>query len=123
MRVLALDTSTPATSCALLDDEREVHLLPGSRLASIYERESVREGYHCAFGVNPKYLAILKQVGVAFTATDKDGDPRAIELAGHPFFVATLFQFELAALRGATPPIVVAFLRAAALRRDLKVSA
>ena len=67
--------------------------------------------------MNPKYHAALVQIGVGFTATDEDGDPRAIELAGHPFFLATLFQFELAALRGATPPIVVAFLRAAVLRR------
>jgi CTP synthase (UTP-ammonia lyase) len=100
-------------TCMLREDEREVHLLPGSRLASIYERDTIREGYHCAFGVNPKYRALLERIGVAFTATDKDGEPRAIELAGHPFFVATLFQFELAALRGVTPPIVVAFLRAA----------
>ena len=104
-------------TCALCEDEREVHLVAGSRLASIYERQTIREGYHCAFGVNPKYRAALERVGVGFTATDEDGDPRAIELAEHPFFVATLFQFELAALRGGTPPIVVAFLRAAALRR------
>jgi len=57
------------------------------------------------------------RAGVGFTAIDRDSDPRAIELAGYPFFLATLFQFELAALRGATPPIVVAFLRAAVLRR------
>jgi CTP synthase (UTP-ammonia lyase) len=104
-------------ACALREDEREVHLSAGSRLASIYERETIREGYHCAFGVNPKYRAALEQAGVAFTATDGDGDPRALELAGHPFFLATLFQLELAALRGATPPIVVAFLRASASRR------
>jgi len=86
-------------------------------LASIYEHETIREGYHCAFGVNPKYRAALERVSVGFTAIDEDGEPRAFEVAGHPFFLATLFQFELAALRGATPPIVVAFLRAAALRR------
>ncbi|HXX68939.1 MAG TPA: hypothetical protein VEK07_17260 [Polyangiaceae bacterium] len=104
-------------TCALREDEREVHILPGSRLASIYERETIREGYHCAFGVNLEYRAALERTGVAFTASDDDGDPRAIELAGHPFFLATLFQFELAALRGATPPLVVAFLRAVVLRR------
>jgi CTP synthase (UTP-ammonia lyase) len=102
-------------ACALGEDEREVHLLPGSRLASIYERATIREGYHCSFGVNPKYRAALEREGVRFTATDGDGDPRAFELAGHPFFLGALFQFELAALRGATPPVVVAFLRAAAL--------
>jgi CTP synthase (UTP-ammonia lyase) len=105
-------------TCALREDEREVHILPGSRLASIYEREAIREGYQCAFGVNPKYRAALERAGVAFTADDDDGDPRAIELAAHPFFLATLFQFELAALRGATPPLAVAFLRAAAHRAE-----
>ncbi len=102
---------------ALCEDAREVRLRPQSRLASIYEQETVHEGYHCAFGVNPMYRGDLERAGVSFTAFDQDGDPRAIELAGHPFFLATLFQFELAALCGATPPIVVAFLRAAARRR------
>jgi CTP synthase (UTP-ammonia lyase) len=31
----------------------------------------------------------------------------------HPFFVGTLFQPERAALRGETPPLVRAFVRAA----------
>jgi CTP synthase (UTP-ammonia lyase) len=101
-------------ACALNDDERVVDLLPGSRLASIYKRETIHEGYHCSFGVNPKYRAALERAGVRFTAHDRDGDPRALELAGHPFFVGALFQFELAALRGGTPPVVVAFLQALA---------
>jgi CTP synthase (UTP-ammonia lyase) len=33
---------------------------------------------------------------------------------GHPFFVATLFQPERAALTGKTPPVVRAFITAAA---------
>lgn len=36
------------------------------------------------------------------------------ELDGDPFFVATLFQPERAALRGEVPAIVAAFVRAAA---------
>jgi CTP synthase (UTP-ammonia lyase) len=103
-------------ACALREDEREVRLLPGSRLATIYESSTIREGYQCSFGVNPKYRTLLERAGVRFTAFDEDGDPRAFELAGHPFFLATLFQFELAALRGATPPVVVTFLRAAGVR-------
>jgi CTP synthase (UTP-ammonia lyase) len=101
-------------ACALREDERAVHVVPGSRLASIYERATVREGYQCAFGLNLRYRAALEGAGLRFTATDDDGEPRAFELAGHPFFVGTLFQFELAALRGEVPPIAVAFVRAAA---------
>jgi CTP synthase (UTP-ammonia lyase) len=40
---------------------------------------------------------------------------RGVELADHPFFVATLFQPERSALRRITPPLVKAFVRAAAI--------
>jgi CTP synthase (UTP-ammonia lyase) len=103
--------------CALRGVEREVSLLAGSRLASIYGRTTIREGYQCSFGVNPSYRSLFERVGVCFAASDEDGDPRAFELAGHPFFVGTLFQLELAALRGETPPVVVEFLRAATGRQ------
>jgi CTP synthase (UTP-ammonia lyase) len=46
-------------TCAFREDEREVQRLLSSRLASIYERETIRERYHCAFGVNPKYREAL----------------------------------------------------------------
>ena len=35
-----------------------------------------------------------------------------MELLDHPFFVATLFQPERAALKGITPPLAVALLKA-----------
>ena len=37
---------------------------------------------------------------------------RAVELLDHPFFVATLFQPERAALKGITPPLTIALLKA-----------
>ena len=40
------------------------------------------------------------------------GDLRAIELDGHPFFVATLWQPERAALDGRRVPIAEAFVAA-----------
>lgn len=43
-------------------------------------------------------------------AVDAAGEVRGLELAGHPFFVLTLFQPERAALRGITPPIIKALL-------------
>ena len=41
-----------------------------------------------------------------------DGDLRAVELLDHPFFVATLFQPERAALQGTLPPLVRALVDA-----------
>jgi len=48
------------------------------------------------------------------TGHDEDGEVRAIELDDHPFFVATLFQPERAALAGRRAPLVEAFVRACA---------
>jgi CTP synthase (UTP-ammonia lyase) len=48
------------------------------------------------------------------TAHDAQGDVRGVELDAHPFFVCTLFQPERAALRGEVPPLVLAFIEAAA---------
>jgi len=40
------------------------------------------------------------------------GEVRGVELSGHPFFVAVLFQPERAALRGEVPPLVASFVAA-----------
>ena len=47
------------------------------------------------------------------TARDLNGDVRAAELHGHPFFVGTLFQPERRALVGELPPLARAFSKAA----------
>ena len=86
---------------------------PGSRLAALYGRADAIEEYQCNFGVNSAYRAALETGGLRFTAHDADGDPRALERANHPFFVATLFQMELSATAGVSHPVVIAFVNAA----------
>lgn len=108
-------------ACALVEATEVVRFAPGSRLAAAYEeatgaRES-REGYRCRYGLSPAFARLLTAGPLRATATDAAGEVRAVELDGHPFFVATLFQPERAALTGATPPPAVALLRAAAARR------
>jgi CTP synthase (UTP-ammonia lyase) len=101
-------------SCGLLNSEGVVRLQPGSRLASAYRSTSTAEPYLCRYGVNPRFLAALVGGPLRVTATDESGDVRAVELDGHRFFVATLFQPERAALQGKTAPVVVEFVRACA---------
>ncbi|HET6262263.1 MAG TPA: hypothetical protein VFG99_08495, partial [Chloroflexia bacterium] len=45
---------------------------------------------------------------------DDEGEVRVVELAGHPFFMATLYQPERQALTGVAHPLVNAFVQAAA---------
>lgn len=103
-----------ALACALVERSGLVRFAPGSRLAAAYGRLESEEGYHCRYGLAPAFQRALADGPLRATARDAAGDVRAVELDGHPFFVATLFQPERAALAGAAPPIVRALVRAAA---------
>ncbi len=101
-------------ACGLLDQGGVVHFDPDSRLGRAYGVPTAVEGYLCRYGLNPAFVSALALGPLRITATDEVGDVRAIELTTHPFFVATLFQPERAALQDRVPPIVAAFLSAVA---------
>jgi CTP synthase (UTP-ammonia lyase) len=46
------------------------------------------------------------------TGVDGNEEARVIELAGHPFFVGTLFQPERSAFAGTAHPLIMAYLQA-----------
>ena len=105
-----------ALSCSLLEVTNTVRLHPGSRIATAYGATEATEGYHCRYGLNEAFRETLVSGALRVTAEDEAGDIRALELEGHPFFVATLFQPERAALAGRLPPLAAAFSRAAVAR-------
>jgi len=101
-------------SCALVETIDSLQLDAGSLIAKAYGRQTAFEGYHCRFGVNPDFEKELLSQRLHAVARDSAGDLRAVELHDHPFFVATLFQPERAALEGRVPPLVSAFVEACA---------
>jgi CTP synthase (UTP-ammonia lyase) len=101
-------------SCSLVEQRGKVIFAEGSRLRTVYGAEQAEEGYRCNYGLNPEYEPIFRGRGLQVAARDAAGEVRAVELMGHPFFIATLFQPERAALRGAEHPLVSAFVAAAA---------
>ncbi|MFT3772600.1 MAG: CTP synthase [Minicystis sp.] len=103
-------------ACALVETKGDVRLQRGSRIAAAYGTGEATEGYRCRYGLNPDFEAALVSGPLRVGARDAQGDVRAVELDGHPFFLATLFQPERAALEGQLPPVVAAFVRAAAPR-------
>lgn len=111
-------------ACALVETVGKVRLREGSRLSAIYGRAEVAEGYRCRYGLNPAFRAALASGGglpsLRVAAEDESGEVRALELDGHPFFIATLFQPERAALRGDLPPLAAAFVRAAAREKGCR---
>jgi CTP synthase (UTP-ammonia lyase) len=103
-------------ACSLAGKEGLVLFEKESRVARIYGRTEVLESYHCRFGLDRRFRSRFEGSGMIFSGQDTSGDVRVVELADHPFFIATLYQPELSALRGATHPLVIAFTRAAAAR-------
>ena len=103
-------------SCALVEAVDSIHLAEGSLIAQAYESAEIREGYRCRYGVNPQFEGELLKHELHAVGHDSEQGLRAVELSGHPFFVATLFQPERAALGGVLPPLVGAFVEACAGR-------
>jgi CTP synthase (UTP-ammonia lyase) len=111
------DAAMPLISrlaCALVEQRGKLILAEGSRLRTVYGVAEAEEGYHCNYGLNPKYEPIFRAGALKIAARDSASEVRAAELTGHPFFIATLFQPERAALEGAEHPLVTAFVEAAA---------
>jgi CTP synthase (UTP-ammonia lyase) len=104
--------------CALVEARETLRPVPGSRLASAYGAAGFEEGYRCRYGLNPAFAAALLGGPLRVAATGAQGDVRAVELDGHPFFVATLFQPERAALDGRPVPLARALVEAAVQAAD-----
>jgi CTP synthase (UTP-ammonia lyase) len=100
-------------ACPLLETSGVISLAPGSRVAAAYGSSEIVEGYHCSFGLVAGRERLFHGGPLRIAGRDPKGEVRAVELDGHPFFVATLFQPERAALDGRTPPLVRAFVEAA----------
>ena len=90
-----------------------VRVLAGSRLAAAYGREQTDEHFFCNYEVNEAYRARLEAAGLRVSAVGERGEVRAVELPDRRFFVATLFQPQLAPLRERPHPAIEAYLRAA----------
>lgn len=108
---------TPLT-CSLVEAVDSIHLVEDSLIARAYEKSEIHEGYRCRYGVNPEFEQALLSQQLTAVGHDSNGDLRAVELKGHPFFVATLFQPERAALKGTLPPLVSAFVEACASQKQ-----
>lgn len=104
-------------SCSLAGDTRKIKLSWGSRVHRAYQKEEAVEAFTCNYGLNPGFRGSLEKGPLNVVGVDLDGEVRAIELSGHPFFVGTLYQPQLSSTPDRPHPLVVAFLKAAAAFR------
>lgn len=106
-------------SCALVETTETINLFAQSQLASIYGSLTIQEGYRCRYGLNTAFREALLQGPLVASADDDTTEIRAVELTIHPFFIATLFQPERAALSDKRSPLIAAFVNACAQNQGL----
>ena len=96
-----------------LGTEHPVVLVPGTRAGDLYGVESAVEDYFCSYGLSPTYRPRMEESGLRVSGVDEEGEPRIVELDGHPFFVATLFCFQTRSREDEPHPLVAGFAEAA----------
>lgn len=100
--------------CALAGVKARVRFIDGSDLRRMYASPDSIEEYHCSFGLNGRYRRLIEGRDLCVAAVDDQHEIRAVELDGHPFFIATLFQPEM---RSGRNPLVESFVACCAKRQ------
>ncbi len=89
-----------------------------SRTAALYGRWRAVEETPTEARVDSALLAAAEAAGLRVTGTDSAGGPTVVELASHPFFIAALFEPQLASRPLAPAPLIRAVVDAAIHDRD-----
>jgi CTP synthase (UTP-ammonia lyase) len=89
--------------------EQRVKIIRGTRAAAIYGTDLSVEDFRCNYGVNRKYHLALERAGLTASGLGDDGEARIIELAAHPFFLATLFLPQMRSTREKPHPLFAGF--------------
>jgi CTP synthase (UTP-ammonia lyase) len=104
-------------ACALYGERRTVTPVTGTRLAAICGTEPFEAHHQCGYGLAAGYEAVLADAGVVISAHAPDAGVEGVELADHPFFLATAFQPQVgSSVSGAVHPLIAALMDAALAR-------
>ena len=89
-------------------------LKPGSRIAEIYESESISERHRHRYEVNIAYRERLEAAGLTFAGTSPDGElPETVEITGHPWYIGVQYHPELKSRPFEPHPLFASFVAAA----------
>ncbi|HZT67248.1 MAG TPA: hypothetical protein VFA11_15770 [Acidimicrobiales bacterium] len=102
-----------ALGCSLDGVDVELAIRPGTLLAGLHGgARTLTERTTCNYGLNPAFQAEIDASGLAISATDDTTEARAVERGDHPFFLATLYQPQLASTPARPHPVFVGLVAA-----------
>jgi CTP synthase len=96
---------------------QDVDLAAGSRARTLYGREVIRERHRHRYEFNNTYMDRYRKGGLGFTGLSGDGLVEIVELAGHPWFLATQFHPEFTSNPRDGHPLFTGFVSAALAKR------
>jgi CTP synthase len=90
------------------------HLVPGSRVHAIYDRDVIEERHRHRYEVNIHYKDALEAAGLFFSGLSPDGVlPEIVELRDHPWYIGVQFHPELKSKPFDPHPLFSSFIAAA----------
>ena len=101
-------------ACSLVGKTQEIKIAPDSIAHRAYGKQEVMEQFFCNYGLNPVFRNEVTKGKLIITGVDPEGEVRIVELADHPFYMATLFLPQVASKPESPHPLVLAYLKAAA---------
>jgi CTP synthase len=94
-------------------------LTPGSKAAAVYGHEVIYERHRHRFEVNNQYRQTLEAAGMLLSGQSPDGRlVEIVELADHPWFVASQFHPEFKSRPERPHPLFDGFVESAIAVRD-----
>jgi CTP synthase len=96
---------------------QDVLLAEGSRARELYGKPVIRERHRHRFEFNNNYLERYRAAGLTFSGMSRDDLVEIVELAGHPWFVATQFHPEFTSNPRDGHPLFTGFIAAARRQR------
>lgn len=87
-------------ACSLVGEERMVTAVRGTKIYGLMGATPFVGFHWCNYGLAAGYVERLVESGLVVSAHAPDAGVEAVEIGGHPFFMATLFQPQVGALAG-----------------------
>ena len=92
----------------------ESRLSEGTRIADIYDSETISERHRHRYEVNIDYRERLEEAGLSFSGMSPDGIlPETVEYADHPWFIGVQYHPELKSRPFEPHPLFASFIEAA----------
>lgn len=98
-------------SCSLQYESQEIKLQEGSLAYKLYGTAQITEQFNCNYSLSKQYQKKFQDSALCSVGTNLPGDIRMIELSDHPFYLAMLFQPQLAPPNSLGHPVILEFIK------------